>query len=245
VPLLALLNILLIVACGVHVVRTGRPYWWIILIVMAPFIGGLIYFFAEILPELLGSRTARKVAGDISQIVDPDRRLRELIDQLQLSETAENKRALAEEYLGRGNAPEAERLLKSALTGVHADDPHILYALARAQFALAQHAEAIATLDLAKERNPEFRSADAHLLYARALEECGRISEAREEYEAVQSYFPGAEARCRLAMFLEKQGESARARVLFEDIVRAYRRVHRTIVQSEREWYEIAKQRVE
>ena len=48
--------------------------------------------------------------------------------------------------------------------------------------------------------NPEFRSPDAGLLYARVLEELGDLTLAEREYRLVAGYYPGAEARVRGAV---------------------------------------------
>ena len=44
-------------------------------------------------------------------------------------------------------------------------------------------------------------------LYARALEESGRTDEALYEYQAVANYYPGAEARVRYGLLLDKAGQ--------------------------------------
>ena len=59
-PALGLLILAAQVLCAIHVVRTGRPYWWLFLIVMVPAVGVIVYFLAELLPGLLGSRGARQ-----------------------------------------------------------------------------------------------------------------------------------------------------------------------------------------
>ena len=72
--------------------------------------------------------------------------------------------------------------------------PNLMLGLARAQFAAGKPADARATLDALIQHNPEFRSADGHLLYARALEAEGQSQRALEEYKALGGYYPGAEA---------------------------------------------------
>jgi hypothetical protein len=43
-------------------------------------------------------------------------------------------------------------------------------------------------------KNPDFRSADGHLLYARTLEALGETLKAEEEYQALSSYYAGPQA---------------------------------------------------
>ena len=50
--LLWTLSIAVQVASAVHVVKTGRPYWWLWIIIIAPGIGAAVYFLAEVVPDL-------------------------------------------------------------------------------------------------------------------------------------------------------------------------------------------------
>ena len=49
---LAPFSLLIQIALCVHVYKTGRPYWWMWIILMASFVGALVYVLVEILPEL-------------------------------------------------------------------------------------------------------------------------------------------------------------------------------------------------
>ena len=127
-----------------------------------------------------------------------------------------------------------------ARTGLFEDDPKILLALASAQSAAGRHTDAIATLDYLREKNPGFRSADGHLMYARALEESGATARAIEEYAALANYYPGAEARVRQAMLHKKLGEKARADALFAALLKDARLAPKHFRRAEREWIELA-----
>jgi len=229
------------VACGIHVVRTGRQMYWLWIIIIAPFIGSLIYTIVEMGPELLRSRQAATAHEKAISIIDPDRRLRLLMDNLDTAESAQNKHAVAEEYLRRNEPRKALPLLESAATGLYKDDPMILMTLAQAQFGCGMFRQATDTLDEIKTKNPQFESADGHLLYARGLEAQQRNDEARGEYAAVINYFPGAEARVRYALFLQKQGEAEQARRIFQDVVRSFEKAGKVFIRDQREWYDIAK----
>jgi hypothetical protein len=227
--------------CIIHVVRTGRQQMWIYILLFAPLLGGLAYFIAEMLPELLGTREARQAVGKARRAFDPEREYRALADQLDTADTAENRKALAEESLRLGKVEQAITLYKTALTGVHKDDPNIMHGLARAYFAAGDFLNCTQTLDALRAANPKFQSPEAHLLYARSLEGQGRIEEAIGEYEAVSAYFAGAEARCRYALLLLQAGRTQQARQLFAEVVRAVDKAGKPFKRDQREWYDIAK----
>jgi hypothetical protein len=229
------------VACCLHAVRTCRNRNWLWLLIIGSALGCLVYTIAEMGPDLLRSRKAVAAGEKARDIIDPDRRLRALMDELDTVETAQNKHAVAEEYMRRNEPQKALPLLQSAATGLYSDDPMILMTLAQAQFGCGQFQEATVTLDHLKERNPKFENADGHLLYARSLEAQGRSDEARNEYATVCNYFAGAEARVRHGLFLQQQGEAEQARRIFQEVVRSLDKAGKVFIRDQREWYDIAK----
>jgi hypothetical protein len=114
-------------------------------------------------------------------------------------------------------------------------------ALASACFAKREFGKAIETLDELRAKNPQFRSPDGHLLYARALEEEGRTAKAIEEYEALARYYPGAEARVRLAQLQQKLGNTEAAQKLFRQIIEDARLAPQHFQRAQREWIDVAK----
>jgi hypothetical protein len=240
-PFAAILHVLLGVACAVHVVRTGRSYFWIYIVLIFPIVGPLIYVIAEVLPDLIGARTTRRVASTARRILDPEKAYREASRNLQISPTAHNMCALAEACIDRQSYDEAITLYRGALAGQNADAPDIMEGLACAHFLKGDMAQALAVLDELRAKNPDYRSADAHMIYARSLEGLGRDAEALDEYAALTRYYNGEEARCRWALVLRKVGKAAEARALFEEIARAQKLAPSHYVKAQREWIDIAR----
>jgi len=240
-PFLGLAVLLAQIMCAVHVMKTGRPYYWIFIVMFAPMVGMIAYFIVEIVPELSGSRTARTAAAGVGRALNPGRALREAERNLAMTPTTGNKAALADAYLEVGRAEEAAALYRDTLTGVHAADPGLMHGLARAEFVRGDFAEVERVLDALREANPNFQSADCHLLYARALEEQGKVAPALHEYQALAPYYPGQEARCRYAMLLEKAGEHRESQRLFQEICQSVEMSPRHARRLQREWYDIAR----
>jgi hypothetical protein len=59
-PLIAVIHLAFAIFFAVHAVRTGRPNWWLFLLLSMPMLGSIIYFFAEYLPEMRHTRHGRK-----------------------------------------------------------------------------------------------------------------------------------------------------------------------------------------
>jgi hypothetical protein len=240
-PALAALVFGLQLLCLAHVIKTGRRCQWLFIILALPFVGSLAYLLLEILPDLRHSRAARQAVRDIGAVIDPERDLREMAQRMAEADTVENRAALAEECLRQERPADAKRLFQSCLIGVHATDHAMMLGLARAQFALKDYAGTCEVLNRLRAAHPDLDCSEGHLLYAQSIEQQGAIEQAVIEYAALVEYYPGEEARCRLALLLQKAGRVAEARVLFQQVVRSVERASKLYYRAERDWYEVAR----
>jgi hypothetical protein len=224
-----------------HVLKTGRDFRWIFLLIFLPYVGALIYVVMEIVPSLTGGLAARRAARRVGKLVDPGRSLRQYQLDYERSRNVDTAARLANELVREGRYDEAIRVCEESRSGVFADDPKLLMTLASAQFAKREFGKAIETLDSLRAKNPQFRSSDGHLLYARALDEEGKAAQAIEEYEALARYFPGAEARVRLAQLHQKKGDTETAQRLFRQIIEDARLAPKHFQRAQREWIDVAK----
>jgi hypothetical protein len=210
--LVFLLSIALQVACAVHVVRTGRPLYWIWLLLIGSYLAVAIYLLIAVIPDLRHNPGGRKVASQAMKVIDPQRRRRELTRQLELSNTVDNRRKLADECLQQGDFANAQELYQGLLTGLYATDPDFMLGLAQAQAGNEHYADARATLDALIQANPNYKSSDGHLLYARCLEELGETEAALEEYRVLADSYPGEEGRFRYGRLLARHQRLGEAR---------------------------------
>lgn len=196
--LLLIVNAVLIV----HAAKTGRFSPWGYVILFLPGIGALAYVLVELVPEWFGSPHGQRTRQRVTATFDPERRYRDLADQLAITDTIANRAALAEECLSLAKYAEAASHYEAILVRPMGEEPAYMLGRARAEFGLGRPLDAVATLDMLRSRWPDYQSAEGHLLYARALEESGRLQEAADEYKALSDYYPGAEARVRYAKTL-------------------------------------------
>jgi hypothetical protein len=239
--ILLILSIAIQVLMIVHVIRTGRNSLWIWAIALLPLAGPIAYLVVEILPGLRHSRGARRAATAVRDTFDPDRDLRQYASEVRISGNVDSRRRLAEELLSKGQFHEAIETYRSALTGLYEHDPQLLLGLARAQFANADFAAARATLDRLIAENPDFKSPDGHLLYARALEGEGNLEKAASEYRVLSDYYPGAEARVRYAQLLKRRGQTDTARQVLQELLDGAQLAPAHYRKAQREWLELAR----
>jgi hypothetical protein len=238
----ALIIVLLDIMLVYHASRTGRLQPWAFIILMIPGLGALAYVLVELLPEMLSGPGARQARRRVADKLDPERLYRELSDRLAATDTIANRAALAAECLKIGRFEEAALHYDHLLTLPMGEEPHYALGKAQAEFGGNRPAEALATLDDLQKRWPDFDSPEAHLLYARALAEVGRINEALEEFHAVAAYFPGAEARVRYGLLLKLVGRSAEAKVVFAELLVQMKRAPRYSREAQAEWLSIAEE---
>ena len=238
------LVVLIQVVFAVHVIKTGRSFWWLWLIILMPGIGCLVYFIVEVLPDLHRSPTIRRVGSDIVTVVDPGRNLRKLQEELEISDTFKNRQMLARGYMKAGSVDEAIEMYKSCLTGIFKDDPSVMLELAFAYFLEQAYPEAKQMLDQLIQSHPEFRPPERRLLYARTLEQSGETDRALEEYAGLVRISSGEETRCRYALLLDQNGDKEKAQEIFREIIRRAKRSPRYYRRAQREWVNIAKQNV-
>jgi hypothetical protein len=73
------------------------------------------------------------------------------------------------------------------------------------------------------------------------LEALGRDDEAADDYAALVTHAPGEEVRCRYALLLQRRGDKAAAKTLFDEILTRSRRAPSHYRRQEREWIDIAR----
>ena len=203
----------------VHCVKTGRNQIWIWVLALLPIVGVIAYVAAELIPDLLRSRATQRTVKGMKKALDPQADLRRLEGKARLTGGVDANQRLAEELLRQKRTGEAIAAYQQCLKGLYEHDPNLMLGLARAQFAHGDPVATRATLDDLIRLNPEFKSPEGHLLYARALEAEGNLPRALEEYSALAGYFPGAEAAVRYAQLLRRQQQIEAARKVLRDLV--------------------------
>lgn len=176
-PILVL-TVLFQILCGIHVIKTGQEKYWLYLIFILPALGCTIYFIAIIAPELLSSYKGRQMLKSLQNKINPAHNLQTLRNQLKISDNVASRVALADELTNLKQFEEAITHYKTALTGIHSENPEILLKLAFAEFNIGQYQACQKTLDFLITHNPSFQSQEGHLLYARAVEAAGDMAKA-------------------------------------------------------------------
>jgi hypothetical protein len=206
-----ILSLIIQVLLIVHVIKTGRNTIWIWVLALLSLPGAIAYIAVELLPDLLKSRAAQRTARGLRRAMDPAADLRRYENEARVTGNVATRQRYAEELSRQGRHDEAIAQYREALTGLYEHDPNLMLGIARAQFGKGDASAARATLDELIRLNPDFRSPEGHLLYARALETEGNKDKALEEYKVLAFSYPGAEAAVRYAQLLKDRGRDDEA----------------------------------
>lgn len=240
-PFLAVLQILVLIYFCVHAVKTGRDRYWLYILIIFPFIGCLVYFFAEYLPELMQDPKVRKKLG---KLFTPKKQLRELEYQVENTPSVRNRTVLAEAYVHARMFDNAIDTYQKCLEDIREDDLSIIEGLSCAYFFKGDFENAKQYLEKLLKTRENRKGDQFDLLYARTLEELGDIDDALKAYSEFSRLFSGEEARCRYAMLLAKVGKNQEAENLFNEILRNSRLSPKFYVREQKQWIDIAKKQM-
>ena len=238
-PIFGLSLIFSIVLC-VHVVRTNQSMYWLWIILAIPWLGGLVYLIAIVLPSLSEGPTARRMAKGAREALDPTREYREAREACQDSPTVHNRMRLAKAAASLGRYDEAEYLYGEAAQGIHADDPALLLGRAVALIELQRHDEALVLLDKLGEDGDRGRTPSAALALGRAYEGLGRNAEADVAYEWAAGRLPGLEGVGRYAAFLARQDRRQEAEEALAEMDRRIAKANPQFRREARAWRDLA-----
>ena len=242
-------SFLISLAIAYHAIRNGKSPMWLMALAVASFLSLLAtfavwiaYLALAVIPDLLRSAPARRLADNVANAADPGRGYREKLRNVEMVGSVDSKRALAEECLRMGRFADAVELYENAMQGpLGGSDPALTKGLARAKMLSGDGAAAEALFVKLKETDPAAYDADAELDYARALALQGKNDAAVAQYEKVVSRYPGEEARARFALLLESLGQEARAQALFSEILKSVKGAPGYYRSRQREWTSIAR----
>jgi hypothetical protein len=223
---------------AVHAIRQGKA-WWLLILFFFPGVGVLVYFFAEYLPDVRtgGLRSAGK---KLARRLNPAAEVKRLEDEVALSNTVNNRLALADAYLHAGRGDDAVALVRTCLAGIHEDDPRVLGALARAAHGAGQMEEARDAMERLK-RQGTMLTASVQLLDARIAEDSGDLEGALRAYAVLARGAAGEEARCRYALLLKRVGRNDEAYAVFEEMLRHARVSSGHYRREEKKWLDVAR----
>ena len=137
----------------IHMIKRNKPFVWLWLIVFLPYIGGIVYFIMEVLPELIHSQSVSNMGTALDGRFRPNRKIENLEHLVKRQGTITNIVQLADAYSEAGNYEKAVELYKSCLQGPYEHDGEIQFKIVNSLFRAGNIPFAQEALKIFKEHN--------------------------------------------------------------------------------------------
>ncbi len=210
--LIYLVGALLWLFCVIDTLRRQREYVWILLLLLAPPLGIILYLLNFYAIEGAGWRR-------LDVMFHEWRRMRQLQRQLPVNNIFAHRVELAMIYISQGRFLDCLKVLKPAID----QDPEDLrsqFLAGKALVKLNRAPEATPHLEYVVQAEPFFDFGEALVLLGSAYEATGQPDQAVAMYEKLFQKFRYAEAVVRRALILEGRGDRETARRDLEQLLR-------------------------
>lgn len=223
--------------CLYHLYKNRNPYYWAFLIFFIPVIGCIIYLITQV----YNKRDAEKITTEITHIINPTKKIKDLEKQLQFSESYQNRVNLADAYLEIKDYNNAILHYLEALEDTSQSDFYVIKQLIEAYFNIEDSENVILYVEKIKE-HLEFKKSRAQFLYGLTLERVDKLEEAEENLKQIDIRYSFYNERLIYAKFLLSRGKKDQAKEILEDVhtesqhmTKLNRRIYRaTIMEVEK-----------
>ena len=197
--------------CIFHAYRSRNDYYWYFVIFFVPVIGGLVYFFSQIITRT----NIKKGIKSIQIIINPRKNIEDLEKKLSQSNTIQNQIYLADAYFENKEYGKAIKYYEKALTGNFYKKSHTLNKAAKCYFQIKRYdkvVEYVSQLDLENAfRNTIF-------IYAVSLEKCENFEEAEIQFKKANKKYSNYGERLELSKFLIRRSKGAEAKIILKEL---------------------------
>ncbi|WP_203257844.1 hypothetical protein [Hyunsoonleella ulvae] len=200
--------------CIYHAIKNRAPYYWIFVIFFLSGIGCAIYLITQV----YNKRDAEKITSEITNIINPTKKIKDLEKRLEFSDTYQNRVNLADAHLENKDYQNAIQHYKDALDGNFQNDFYVIKNIIEAYDKLEDYKSVVLYGEQIKTHS-EFKKSRTQFLYGLALEKEGDLVEAEANLKAIDIRFSFYEERLIYANFLRDIGKIEEAKEILEALI--------------------------
>lgn len=200
--------------CAYHAYTTRNRIYWYLVIFLAPLLGSVIYLITQVFTK----RDVEKVQQEITSVINPTAKVKDLEAKVAFSDTFQNRLDLADAYFEIKDYGNAIHQYKEALTGSHSQDYYGNEQLVKAYYHFEEYQEVITATQVIKDK-PDFSSSKAQFLYGLSLSKVGRDEEAEVILKKIDQRYSNYEERLILAQFLRDNNKEDEAKELLSELL--------------------------
>ncbi|MFY9242921.1 MAG: CDC27 family protein [Polaribacter sp.] len=201
------------VFCIYHAYKNKSNYYWYFIIFFIPLLGSIVYLFINV----FNKRDIETISDEITTIINPTKKIKDLEKLLEFSDTFQNKVNLGDAYLENKDFKSAIDIYEKALLNNNfKNDPHTINKLVYCYFNMDNFEKVIENsnkIDL----KAEFLNTSFY--HGLALEKTGKIDEAESFLKKIDKRYTNYEERPELSRFLIRRNKKSEAKELIEEII--------------------------
>ncbi|TXD46661.1 hypothetical protein [Polaribacter sp. IC073] len=198
--------------CLFHAYKNRNSYYWYFIIFFIPILGCIVYLITQV----INKKEVSSVASEITNIVNPTKRINTLQKELTFSNTFQNKINLADAYLANKDFENAILQYEKALEGNFKDEPYTLNKLILCYFKTKNYDKVIS---YSEKINLEKDFKDTIYFYGLALEQKGFSEKAENELLKIDKRYSNYKERLSFSEFYIRNNKKEKAKELLLEII--------------------------
>jgi hypothetical protein len=209
--------------CLYHMYTHRNPYYWFFIIMFIPVVGAVIYLITQV----YNKRDAEKITNEITSIINPTKKIKDLEKHLQFSETYQNRVNLADAYLEIKDYNNAIPHYLEALEDQSQNQFYVTSKLIEAYYFVEDYDKVISYSNEIKNQS-EFKKSRAQFILGLAQEKLGNFEAAETNLRQIDVRYSFYKERLTLAEFLISRDKIIEAKNILEAICNEAQHMTRT-----------------
>ncbi|MDG1714629.1 hypothetical protein [Lacinutrix sp.] len=199
--------------CIYHVIKNRNQYFWIFIIIFIPAIGSIIYLITQV----YNKRDASIIKENLTSVLIPTKKVKDLEKKLQFAETFQNRLDLADAFFEIKDYQNAIIHYEVALKDESQNNYFILEKLVAAYYNLEDYDNTISYGEKLK-HHPEFKQSKSEFIYGLALDKTGQTEAAEKHLRAIDQRYSNYSERLVLAKFFIEKDKVEEAKAILNEI---------------------------
>ena len=199
--------------CVYHLYKNKNDYYWFFLILFLPFIGCVIYLVTQV----YNKRDVNKIQEEITTIINPTKKVRDLEKKLEFSATFQNRVNLADAYYDIKDFNTAIVHYENAIAKDFQEDTHVIFQLIKSYYFIDNYDKVIFYAEKVK-THVDFKGSKAQFFYGLALENLGQSKEAEKQLHFIDQRYSNYKERLQITQLYISKNKISEAKELLNEI---------------------------
>ena len=195
-----------------HAYKNKRNYYWYFILFFVPLIGAIIY----LLTQVFNRKDIAVIAQEITTVINPTKKIKDLEKELDFSNTFQNKINLANAHLENKDYQNAIILYEKALESNFKNDPHTLNKLINCYHKTNNFDKVI---EYANKINLDKNFKESIYFYGLALEQKEKFKDAEIQLRKIDTRYSNYPERLEFSKFLIRRNKKEDAKEILTEII--------------------------